>query len=320
MTAARSVTAFAPGSVGNVVCGFDVLGLALGGPGDRVTAVRRDAAGVELRSITGDDGRLPRSSGRNSATVAVQALVDRVDPGAGVELELEKGLPLSAGMGGSAASAVAAVVAAADLLGVNATGEDLLACALEGERAASGSLHPDNVGPSLSGGIVLVRRQAARPLVPLPIPDGLSVALLHPPVELRTSEARSLLPETIPLEQAVAQWGDTAALAAGLFREDWELIGDAMNDRVAEPARSGRIPGFAAMKAAALEAGAVGFGISGAGPSVFALCRSLEVARGAAAAMAAAFPEPGEDGLDLHVCRVPGRGARIVERRKIEPA
>lgn len=320
MSPAPSVTVFAPGTVGNLICGFDILGLALERPGDRVTAHRREEEGVGLRSVSGYDGRIPRDPKRNSAGVSVAALLERAGSGAGVDLELEKGLPLSGGLGGSAASAVAAVVAADALLGLETGPEELLACALEGERTASGSAHSDNVGPSLRGGIVLVRRGARRPLISLPVPDGLSVALLHPRIELRTREARAVLPDAVPLNEAVGQWGDTAALVAGLFRQDWDLIADSLRDRVAEPARSGRIPGFVALREAALEAGALGFGISGAGPSVVAVCRTLDDARRAGDRLLRTFARESSAEADIHVSRVPDAGARIVERSGAEVA
>lgn len=310
-----SVTAYAPGSVGNVVCGFDVLGLALERPGDRVTARPREDSGVVIASVTGDEGRIPTDPERNSASVAVAALLDRAGVEAGVELSVEKGLPLSGGMGGSAASAVAGALAVDALLGLESSSESLLEAALEGERVAAGSAHADNVGPSLLGGIVLARSSERRRLVRLPVPEGLSVALLHPHVELPTSEARAVLPERVPLEVAVQQWGDTAALVAGLYRNDWDLISDALEDRIAEPVRGARIPAFAEMRLAALEAGALGFGISGAGPSVVALCRSTSDARRAGEALLEAFrgATAAESEADVYAGPVPERGARIVD-------
>ena len=320
MSPTPSVVAYAPGSVGNLICGFDVLGLALESPGDRVTARLREEPGVGIRSISGDGGRIPRDPARNSAAVAVAALLEGSGSSAGLELDLEKGLPLSGGMGGSAASAVAAVVAADALLELDAGPEELLSWALEGETVASGSAHSDNVGPSLRGGIVLARRGARRPLVELPVPPGLSVALLHPQVELPTRAARAVLPRSVPLDDAVGQWGDTAALVAGLYREDWDLVADSLTDRVAEPVRADRIPGFAGLRTAALDAGAVGFGISGAGPSVVALCRSLDDARRVGERLIETFEAESSAGARLHVCSVPERGARVVETTGEEAA
>lgn len=307
------VTAYAPATAGNVICGFDVLGLAVGEPGDRVTALRREEPGVVIGKVTGDGGRIPRDAARNSAGVAATALLDRFGIESGVELLLDKGLPLSGGMGGSAASAVAAALAVDAVLGIDADQTSLLECSLEGERVASGSAHADNVAPCLLGGIVLVRRGARRPVVSLPVPTGLSAALLHPRVEMATRDARAVLPDAVPMADAVTQWGNTAALVAGLFREDLDLVADALVDRVAEPARSSQIPGFDRVKEAALAAGAVGFGISGAGPSMLALCRTLSEAQRVGAAMEAAFQEEGAVEADLYVSPISERGARVVE-------
>lgn len=309
----RPATAFAPATVGNVVCGFDVLGLALAEPGDRVTAARREGRGVVIGAVTGDGGRIPREAERNSAGVAAAALLDRAGLREGVELRVEKGLPLSGGMGGSAASAVAGVVATAALFGLDADEDVLLECALEGEKVASGSAHADNVAPCLLGGIVLVRSGVRRPVVSLPVPSGLSVALLHPRVEVATRDARAVLPDAVPMADAVSQWGNTAALVAGLFREDLELMADALVDRVAEPARSSRIPGFGVVKKAALEAGAVGFGISGAGPSMMALCRNRVEARSVGSRMERAFEVEASMEADLFVSPVSVGGARVLE-------
>lgn len=313
-SAGTRVVAFAPGSVGNLSCGFDVLGLALEGPGDHVAARRAQAPGVSLASISGDGGALPLDPEANAASVAAGALLEaRAQGGVGVTLELRKGLPLSGGMGGSAASAVAAVQAVDALLGLESSTVERFRAALAGERAASGSPSPDNVAPSLLGGLVLARPGARRPLVPLPVPHGLSVALVHQEVQVDTRDARGSLGSRIPMETAVRQWGNMAAVVAALHAGDWELLGDALVDEVAEPVRAGSIPGFHVLGSAARDAGAAAFGISGSGPSVFALCRSLEEARQVGEAMVKAL----EDGLGrrgrLYVSRAPAEGARVVE-------
>lgn len=306
------VTAFAPGTVGNVGVGFDVLGLALERPGDEVRARRRGEPGVVITGVRGSD-RVPADAARNSAGVAAAALLERLEAEVGVELEVLKGLPLSGGMGGSAASAVAAVVAVDALLEAKSPRALLLRCALEGERAACGAAHPDNAAPSLYGGIVLTRISEPLDVVPLPIPEGLRVALVHPHVEVETAGARRLLGDSIPLARAVEQWGNLAGLVAGLYREDWGLIGRSLVDVVAEPLRSRQVPGFDAVKRAALEAGAAGCSLSGSGPSVFALCRGEEAAERAARAMAAAFEAAGA-ACDVHVSAPSGTGAVVVGR------
>lgn len=319
MSPDRSVTAFAPATIGNVICGFDVFGLALERPGDRVTVNASDSPGLRIRSIEGDGGRLPTDPARNSATVAISALLREAEREDGLEVSVEKGLPLSGGMGGSAASSVAGAVAADRLLGTGFAGEDLLRFALEGEVMAAGSAHLDNVAPALFGGLLLVRRDSAVPIVRLPVPEGLFVALLHPDVELDTKVSRDALGTDVPLADAVGQWGDTAAFVHALHTTDWKLLADALMDRVAEPRRGGFIPGFREVRQAALEAGAVGCGISGGGPAVFSLCRGEESAREVGDAMlsryqAAAGPTP-----TLYLSPVSRVGARVIDPGEASP-
>lgn len=307
------VRAFAPASVGNVACGFDVLGLALDGPGDHVEVEAGDEPGVVLLEVTGDDGRLPVEAAENAAGAAVAALLRRAgreeEP---LALSLHKGLPLAAGLGGSAASAVAAVVAADAFLGTRLPREELLACALEGERVAAGDAHPDNAAPSLYGGIVLVRSVLPMDAIPLPVPRELAVAVVHPHAEVATADARRALGDTVDLRDAVAQWGNTAALVAGLYEGDLELVGRAAVDAVAEPRRAALVPGFDAVKEAAVEAGALAASLSGAGPSVFALCRGEASARTVGAAMADAFRVAAGVESDVLAGPVGRRGARVV--------
>lgn len=313
MTDVGSVRAFAPATVGNVICGFDVLGLALERPGDEVVARRSDGAGVTIAAIHGDDGRLSLDPRENVVGVAAEAVIARSGAAdVAVELELWKGLPLAAGMGGSAASAVAAAVVTDALLGLQLDRSSLLACALEGERVAAGAGHPDNAAPCLYGGIALSRPGDPVEVVRLPVPTGLAVALVHPPHEILTGEGRSVLPELLPLEEAVGQLADAAAFVAALHDGDLELLGRTLVDRIAEPARKALVPGFDEVRRAALEAGALGAGLSGSGPSMFALCRTVSDAEEAASAMAGAFGAAGLEGADRHVSAVAAEGARIL--------
>lgn len=315
---AVEVRAFAPATVGNVGCGFDVLGLALEAPGDVVVARRAERPGVALAGVSGDSGRLPRQAERNAASVAARALLAAAglagggaeEPG--VELLLEKGLPLASGLGSSAASAVAGAFAVDALLGLALPATVLLAAAREGERAACGAGHLDNAAPSLLGGIVLVRSAEPLDVVPLPVPEGLAVALLHPHLEVSTRRAREVLPAAVPLADAVTQWGNVGAFVAALYRGDLDLLGRALVDLVAEPARAPLVPGFRAMQRAALDAGALGASLSGAGPSVFALCRDLAAAGRAAAAMKDAFTEATGLACDTLVSPVARQGARLL--------
>jgi homoserine kinase len=313
MTGPASVNAFAPASVSNLACGFDVLGVALAEPGDRVTARRGETPGVHLTSVTGDGGRLPRDAESNTAGVAARALLAAAgEPATPVELELEKGMPLASGLGSSAASAAAAVVAVDALLGLGSSPEALLAAALEGERASSGAAHADNAAPSLYGGFVLIRSTVPLDVVALRVPPELALAVIHPDLEISTREARDLLPRTLPLAAAVTQWGNLGALVAGLHQADWGLVSRALVDVVAEPVRSPLVPGFAAMRRAALAAGALGANLSGSGPSLFALCRGPDTAGRAAEAMAEAWRETTGKGCQTYVSAARAPGARVV--------
>jgi len=313
-TPVKICTAFSPGSIGNVACGFDVMGMALEGPGDEVTVRRSPLEGVRLVAIHGDGGRLPREAGKNAAGAAAAAVLEELGREDGVELELRKGLPLAAGMGGSAASAVAAAVAVDGLFGADLPIHALLRCALAGERVAAGDAHTDNAAPSLLGGLVLVPRWQPLRMVELEVPRELTVVHVHPHVEVETATARRVLGDRVSLSDATAQWGNTAALVAGLQREDWDLIARAVEDRIAEPLRASAVPGFHSVKEAALEAGALAASLSGSGPSLFALCRGKASAREVARAMARAFRE--DAGLESDILISPGRapGARVTER------
>jgi homoserine kinase len=306
------IAAYAPGSVSNVACGFDVLGFALDEPGDIVIAAQKDGPGVTIAAIEGDGGRLPTDPARNTAGAAVQALLQRLETTRGVSLTIQKGLPLASGIGSSGASAVAAVVAVNELLGRPATMELLLACAMAGEQAGCGAMHPDNVAPSLYGGFVLARSANPPDIVRLPVPEGLACAVLHPHVEVQTGTARALLGDQVNLRDAVRQWGNLGALVASLFNGDRALLSRSLEDVIAEPKRAALVPGFYAVKAAALAAGALGCSLSGSGPSVFALAGSVEVANRAGEAMQRAFSAESQVGADLWVSLVGRQGARVI--------
>ncbi|MDE0446731.1 MAG: homoserine kinase [Spirochaetaceae bacterium] len=305
----RRVTAFAPATVANVGSGFDVLGFAVERPGDTVEAHRRDGRGVALLEVTGDGGRLPRDAS-NTAVVAAGRLLERLGEPFGVDLVLHKGMPLASGLGSSAASAAAALRAVNRLAGDPLTAEELLPCALAAEQVAAGTGHADNAAPALMGGFVLIRSTAPLDLVRLPVPDGLAVALLSPDVEIPTEAARRILRKRIPLADAVSQWGNLAALVASLYAGDLALMGRSLHDLIAEPVRAVLIPGFAAVKEAALQAGAIGCSISGAGPAVFALAASLARAHAVAEAMRQAFADAGLTAA-AYVSEISRAGPRI---------
>lgn len=305
------IAVFAPATVSNVACGFDVLGFALDTPGDVVMAESSTTLGVEIAEIEGDGGKLSTVPERNTAGAAALALIDRLGASRGIRLRVHKGIPLASGVGSSGASAVAAVVAVNELLGRPAPLDVLLECAMQGEIAGCGAAHPDNVAPSLYGGFVLARATTPPDVIRLPVPEGLCCAVLHPHLEVHTGQARALLGETVPLSAAVRQWGNVGALVAGLFTNDLPLIARTLEDHIAEPKRAALVPGFDAVKQAALRAGAMGCSLSGSGPSIFSLCSSLERAVLAGEAMRAAF-ETSAVGADLWISPVGRRGARIV--------
>jgi homoserine kinase len=306
-----SVTAFAPATVSNVACGFDVLGFALDHPGDEVTA-RFAEPGVRIDDISGDGGRLPREAARNTAGVAALALLTSLGERRGVALTIRKGLPLSSGLGGSAASAAAAVVAVDALIGAKSSTNALIACALEGERLGAGSAHADNIAPSICGGFVLVRRASPPDVLRLPVPAGLTAVVVHPDLEIETAKARALLGTTVPLADAVRQWANMGALVDGLHRGDFAQIARALEDTIAEPRRASLIPGLAVIKRAAVEAGALGCSISGSGPSLFALCASAALASAVASAMETAVRAQIGGEPQTYISPIASTGARVL--------
>lgn len=290
----ESIKVFAPATVANVACGFDVLGFAVNQPGDEVILKLKDSSGLKIARITGDDGRLPKDPHKNTVGVAIDCFLSHLGSKQGIEISLDKKMPLGSGLGSSAASAVAGVFAVNELLGSPLKQEDLLPFAMEGERLACGSAHADNVAPSLMGGFVLIRSYDPLDVVKIPTPAGLFCTLIHPQIEVQTKDARSILRKQIRLQDAVIQWGNVGGLIAGLMLPDLDLIGRSMQDVIVEPIRSILIPGFHEVKQAALDAGALGCGISGSGPSLFALSKSTEIAEKAGHAMQQAF-----DRLDI---------------------
>lgn len=312
MTSEPAITAFAPATVSNVACGFDVLGFAVAKLGDRVTARRTHEPGVRIARITGDDGRLPLDAARNTAGVAASALLTARGISAGVEISLHKGLPLASGLGSSAASAVAAVVAVNALFDLQAPPDELLHCAVEGERVACGAAHADNAAPCLYGGFVLVRSTQPIDVVRLPVPKDLACAVLSPRLEVATRAARAVLGDAVPLAAAVTQWANVGALVSALYTDDYPLMGRALHDAVAEPRRAALVPGFQAVKRAAIEAGALGCSLSGSGPAMFALCRGAAEARRVAGAMVSALKGATTGECSAIVTDLPAPGARIV--------
>ena len=270
------ITAFAPASIGNVGVGFDMLGLAIAGVGDRVSARRTAEAGIAIREVRGPDGGrhayLSDNAAENTASIAADSLWRAASQKGGLELIISKGIPLQSGMGSSAASAVAAVVAVNALLDEPLEAADLLVHALAGEQFASGGLHADNVAPSLIGGLVLCPQPLLPSLVRLPVPAGLASVLLHPELQVNTAESRRGLARGYSMEQWLTQQGYLAGFVAACGSGDVELFARCLRDETIEPQRAASVPCFAAVKEAATKSGALGCSLSGSGPSIFAIC------------------------------------------------
>lgn len=308
----NSVKAFAPATVANVCCGFDILGFAVDQPGDEVTLTMRNDSLVQVVSITGDGGKLPREAEKNTAGVAVRSFLKAIQSKQGVDIALRKNLPLGSGMGSSAASGVAALVAINELLGNPLTREQLVPHAMEAERIACGSAHADNVAPSLLGGFVLVRDYQPLDVIKIDTTEELYCSLVHPHLELKTEDSRKVLRHSISLKDTITQSGNVAGLMIGLMKPDYGLIGRSLKDVIAEPLRAAFIPGFEVMRKIAVDAGALGFGISGSGPTVFALSRTKPIAMAAAEAIQMEFNKR-QLKADLFVSKVNQRGAYILD-------
>jgi len=276
----EEINVFAPATVANVVCGFDILGFAVNEPGDEVRMRLVDKPGVRLLNITGDDGRLPLDPAKNTVSASVQHYLEHLQrTDVGVEIELHKKMPIGSGLGSSSASTVAGLFAINQLMGAPLTAKALVPFAMKGEELACGYGHADNVAPALMGGFVLVRSYEPLDLVALPVPRGLFAAIVYPEVDVPTKDARQMIRSKVLLKDAVTQWGNVAGLVSGLFMNDYTLIGRSMKDVLIEPVRSILIPGFEVLRSLAMENGAIGFGISGSGPSVFALTQDEATAR-----------------------------------------
>jgi homoserine kinase len=305
-----SATAFAPASIGNVAVGFDILGQSVAALGDRVRISRRAEPGVAIRSIKGVVQDLPLAAEKNTAGMAALALQKELGLTFGFELEIEKGIPLGSGLGGSAASAVAAVVAAAALVDRPLDRTQLLKFAMQGEAVASGSVHVDNIAPSLFGGLVLTVGIDNPHVKQIPVPASVRCVLVHPHMVLPTREARAILSRTVALSDVIWQQANLAGFLAGCYTADLPLIRESLLDVVIEPQRQVLIPGFTEVKQGALAAGALGCSISGAGPTVFAWAEASE-ADAVCANMVAAFKRHGLE-TDNWVSAIDLAGARVV--------
>jgi len=266
----RWATAFAPASVGNVAIGFDILGFSVDALGDRVTVSRTEDRGVTILDVTGVAGKLPSDPAQNTAGRALLALQEALHPGFGFALRIDKGIPLGSGLGGSAASAVGAVVAANALLPQPCSKLELLKFAMQGEAVASGSVHVDNISPSLFGGLVLTVGIEHPRVKQIPVPPGVRAIIVHPHMFLSTRQARAMLKRSVELSDFVWQTANLAGFISGCYTHDLDMVRASFEDVVIEPQRQALIPGFAGVRLAAMQAGALGCSISGAGPALFA--------------------------------------------------
>lgn len=302
---------FAPASMGNFGVLFDVVGVAFQAPGDTLCAELRDEPGAIIARIEGDNGKLPIDPLKNTASIAANSVLNLIGAKQGVRLTLYKNLPLASGMGSSAASAVAGALAVNALFGEPLSRAELLPACLDGEAAVSG-FHPDNVGPSLLGGITLITGEKLDEISHLPVPDNLHFALVTPDAAVPTSEARALLPASVPLKKMVAQTGAVARLIDALYRDDLEALAAAMeSDVIIEPARACLIPMLHEARATAKQSGALGLVISGAGPTICAICDSAETAQQVAAALGVMYENSNIDSLTRHT-QVSIEGAKVL--------
>jgi homoserine kinase len=307
-----SVKVFAPATVANVTCGFDILGFAVDAPGDEVMLKKNNTGQVRFEEIVGDGGLLPLDPDKNICGVVIKQYLSAIGSGQGVDIYLNKMMPLGSGLGSSAASSVAAVYAINELMGKAKSVAELLPISMEGERIACGAAHADNVAPCLLGGFVLIKSYEPLETVQLPTPDALHATLIHPQIEVKTKDAREILKKEIFFRDSVRQSGNVAGLVAGLFMSDYDLISRSLVDHIVEPIRAILIPGFDKVKQAALDAGALGAGISGSGPSIYALSTTYETAAKAGEAMQKIYAGYDIDS-EVYVSKINPAGPKVLD-------
>ena len=310
----KSINVFAPATVANLGCGFDIMGLAIDEPGDEVSLSLNNEKKLIIKKIIGDGGKLSYEAKKNTCTVAIQSMLNAMKSKQGFDVVLKKKMPLGSGLGSSAASAVAGVYAANVLFGKPFSKRELVPFAMQGEKVASGAAHADNVAPCMLGGIILIRSYHPLDIIQLPVPEKLFLVVVHPHVEVLTKDARAVLRKNIPMKDAVRQWGNTAALTAGLYENNLDLVGRAVEDYVAEPFRSSLIPHFKKVKNAALDHGAIACSISGSGPSIFAMCDEKSGARKIAEAMKKIFSNH-KIKSESYISLVNNKGAKVLGKK-----
>ena len=305
----NEIKVFCPATVANVSCGFDVLGVALDSVGDEMVIRKVPQKGIKITKLTGQD--LPKETLNNVAGVAGNAFLLASDYDGGFEIEIDKKIKPGSGIGSSAASSAGAVWAMNHLLGNPFSKTELVKFAMEGERLASDVAHADNVAPALFGGFTLVRSYSPLDIISIPAPTELYVTIIHPQIEIKTSDSRKILKTTISMETGIKQWGNVGGLVAGLFKEDYALIGRSLEDHIVEPIRSILIPGFDEVKKVSIEAGALGSGISGSGPSIFAFSKGNETALKVGNAMKSVYDKIGI-AYEIHVSKINMEGVKLL--------
>ena len=303
----NEIKIFCPATIANISCGFDVLGVALDTIGDEMVIKKTKEKGIRISKLEGQD--LPMETHLNVAGVAGLALLAVSDYDGGFEIEIYKRIKAGSGIGSSAASSTGAVWAMNQLLNTPFSTLELVKFAMEGERLASGVAHADNVAPALFGGFSLVRSYNPLDVIPIPSPSELYATVIHPQIEVKTSDSRKILKTTISLEDGIKQWGNLGGLVAGLFTSDYDLIGRSLEDHIVDPIRSILIPGFDAVKATAINHGALGCGISGSGPSIFSFSKGEATAQKVGLAMKEVYKKIGID-FDVHVSKINANGIK----------
>jgi homoserine kinase len=307
----KKITVRAPATVANLVCGFDVLGMALSDPQDEMELTLTDRPG--LRIVHTDNYQLPTVPAENVAGAALLALLEAYPPTVGFDVVVHKNIKPGSGLGSSAASSAGAVVAANHLLNNFFSKEDLVRFAMNGEKLACGVKHADNIAPCIYGGITLIRSIHPLDIVSLTAPP-LYVTVVHPQIEVKTSDARQILRKEVYLKDAIKQWGNIAGLVAGFMKEDYELIGRSLEDVIIEPVRSILIPGFDNVKKQSMEAGALGGGIAGSGPSLFMLSKEANIAESIATVMKNIYHSMGID-FKTYVTTINAGGVTLKDER-----
>lgn len=307
MSILSEIEVFCPGTIANVSCGFDVMGLALDGIGDRMLIRKSNQKGISITKIEGQN--LPLETHKNVAGVAGLKLLEHLNSDQGFEIEIYKNIKAGSGIGSSAASSAGAVWGINFLLGEPLSRKELVEFAMEGERLASGVAHADNVAPALLGGFTLVRSYEPLDVISLPHPSELYATVIHPQIEVKTADSRRILKQNISMKQAITQWGNVGGLVAGLFTEDYDLISRSLEDVIVEPIRSILIPEFDRIKTSAKEVGALGCGISGSGPSVFALSKGEATAKAVAEQMNNIYTPLGID-FEIHISKINTEGVK----------